>query len=213
MAFTGTLDKCKACDKTVYVVDMLSLEGVPYHKSCFKCSHCKGFLSMSTYSSMDGILYCKPHFEQLFKESGNFSKNFAKSAEKQSEVLNRAPSKLSSMFSGTQDKCATCSKTVYPLEKVTLEGESYHKTCFRCAHGGCPLTHSSYAALDGILYCKHHFAQLFMEKGNYSHVLQAAKKNVTQPKEPSAEEPEAPPAAEPEPEPEQPKDQNDQSEE
>ncbi|PRQ57964.1 putative transcription factor interactor and regulator LIM family [Rosa chinensis] len=212
MAFTGTLDKCKACDKTVYVVDMLSLEGVPYHKSCFKCSHCKGFLSMSTYSSMDGILYCKPHFEQLFKESGNFSKNFAKSAEKQSEVLNRAPSKLSSMFSGTQDKCATCSKTVYPLEKVTLEGESYHKTCFRCAHGGCPLTHSSYAALDGILYCKHHFAQLFMEKGNYSHVLQAAKKNVTQPKEPSAEEPEAPPAAEPEPEPEHPKDQSDQSE-
>lgn len=44
MAFTGTLDKCKACDKTVYVVDMMSLEGVPYHKSCFKCSHCKGTL-------------------------------------------------------------------------------------------------------------------------------------------------------------------------
>lgn len=31
---------------------------------------------MSNYSSMDGVLYCKPHFEQLFKESGNFSKNF-----------------------------------------------------------------------------------------------------------------------------------------
>ncbi|KAE8657689.1 LIM domain-containing protein PLIM2a [Hibiscus syriacus] len=55
-----------------------------------------------------------------------------------------------------------------------MEGECYHKTCFRCAHGGCPLTHSSYAALDGVLYCKHHFAQLFMVKGNYSHVLQAA---------------------------------------
>ena len=33
-------------------------------------------LQMSNYSSMDGVLYCKPHFEQLFKESGNFSKNF-----------------------------------------------------------------------------------------------------------------------------------------
>lgn len=31
---------------------------------------------------------------------------------------NRTPSRLSSMFSGTLDKCATCSKTVYPLEKV-----------------------------------------------------------------------------------------------
>ncbi|KAH7522665.1 hypothetical protein FEM48_Zijuj07G0162800 [Ziziphus jujuba var. spinosa] len=159
MAFTGTLDKCKACDKTVYVVDMLSLEGVPYHKSCFKCSHCKGTLSMCSYSSMDGVLYCRIHFEQLFKESGNFSKNFqtaAKSSEKQHDL-------------------------------VSLEGECYHKSCFRCAHGGCPLTHSSYAALDGVLYCKHHFAQLFMEKGNYSHVLQAAanRKNATPPPEPA----------------------------
>lgn len=44
MAFSGTLQKCKACDKTVYVVDLLSADGVPYHKSCFKCSHCKGQL-------------------------------------------------------------------------------------------------------------------------------------------------------------------------
>ncbi|GMI98383.1 PLIM2b [Hibiscus trionum] len=174
MAFTGTLDKCKACDKTVYVVDMMTLEGVPYHKTCFKCTHCKGKLEMTTYSSMDGVLYCKPHFEQLFKESGNFSKNFQSAKNDRQNEQPRTPSKLSSMFSGTQDKCAACEKTVYPLEKVTMEGECYHKTCFRCAHGGCPLTHSSYAALEGVLYCKHHFAQLFMVKGNYSHVLQAA---------------------------------------
>jgi hypothetical protein len=29
-----------------------------------------------SYSSMEGVLYCKPHFEQLFKESGSFNKNF-----------------------------------------------------------------------------------------------------------------------------------------
>lgn len=55
-----------------------------------------------------------------------------------------------------------------------MEGEPFHKSCFKCAHGGCPLTHASYAALDGVLYCKHHFQQLFMEKGNYQHVLEAA---------------------------------------
>ncbi|KAJ7962351.1 LIM domain-containing protein [Quillaja saponaria] len=204
MAFTGTLDKCKACDKTVYVVDLLSLEGITYHKTCFKCAHCKGNLTMSSYSSMDGILYCRTHFEQLFKESGNFSKNFqqyGKSPEKQNE-LTRTPSRLSSMFSGTQDKCSVCTKTVYPLEKVTLEGECYHKNCFRCAQAGCPLTHSNYAALDGVLYCKHHFAQLFMEKGNYQHVLQSAanKKNATPPPEPV--EPEQEPEPKPEPVPE-----------
>jgi len=177
-SFTGTLDKCKACDKTVYFVDLLSADGATYHKSCFKCSHCKGTLVMSNYSSMEGVLYCKTHFEQLFKESGNFSKNFQASqtakVEKENGMPRAAPNKLSAMFSGTQDKCPACSKTVYPLEKVTMEGESFHKTCFRCAHGGCHLTHSSYAALDGILYCKVHFQQLFMEKGNYQHVLNAA---------------------------------------
>ena len=33
----------------------------------------------------------------------------------------RSPSKAASMFSGTQDKCATCGKTAYPLEKVGFE--------------------------------------------------------------------------------------------
>ncbi|XP_010518219.1 PREDICTED: LIM domain-containing protein PLIM2a-like [Camelina sativa] len=174
MSFTGTLDKCKACDKTVYVMDLLTLEGNTYHKSCFKCSHCKGTLVISNYSSMDGVLYCKPHFEQLFKESGNYSKNFQNGKTDKPNDLTRTPSKLSSFFSGTQDKCATCKKTVYPLEKVTMEGECYHKNCFRCAHSGCPLTHSSYASLNGVLYCKVHFNQLFLEKGSYNHVHQAA---------------------------------------
>ncbi|KAL7238847.1 hypothetical protein ACSBR2_004862 [Camellia fascicularis] len=173
MSFTGTLDKCKACDKTVYVVDLLTADGITYHKSCFKCSHCKGTLVMSNYSSMDGVLYCKTHFEQLFKESGNFSKNFQTTGKPEREH-STVPNKLSSLFCGTQDKCPACKKTVYPLEKVTMEGETFHKSCFKCAHGGCPLTHYSYAALDGVLYCKHHFAQLFMEKGNYNHVLEAA---------------------------------------
>ncbi|KAL0297718.1 UNVERIFIED_CONTAM: LIM domain-containing protein PLIM2b, partial [Sesamum radiatum] len=87
---------------------------------------------------------------------------------------NKNVSKVSSFFSGTQDKCAVCAKTVYPLEKVTMEGEFYHKSCFKCAHGGCLLTTSSYAALDGILYCKPHFAQLFKEKGSYNHLTTTA---------------------------------------
>ncbi|OVA14088.1 zinc finger protein [Macleaya cordata] len=217
MSFTGTLQKCNACDKTVYVVDLLSADGVAYHKSCFKCSHCKGTLVMSNYSSMDGVLYCKPHFEQLFKETGSYSKNFQTGFQIIIFDLlpsfvslfffwffqSRTPSKLSYLFSGTQDKCATCNKTAYPLEKVTVEGESYHKSCFKCSHGGCALTPSSYAALDGILYCKHHFAQLFKEKGNYNHLIKAAslKKNAAPVSESAPEaESAAEPGAEPEPE-------------
>ncbi|KAK8495751.1 hypothetical protein V6N11_010300 [Hibiscus sabdariffa] len=230
MSFLGTQQKCKACEKTVYPVELLSADGVPYHKSCFKCTHCKGTLKLGNYSSMEGVLYCKPHFEQLFKETGNFNKNFqspaAKSAEKLTPELTRSPSKAASMFSGTQEKCATCGKTAYPLEKVDVfsallycrriwiilfslpflsrepklrlfkvkfldgrvferrksglavtvmvEGQSYHKSCFKCSHGGCPISPSNYAALEGILYCKHHFSQLFKEKGSYNHLIKSA---------------------------------------
>ncbi|KMZ71179.1 LIM domain-containing protein [Zostera marina] len=189
MAFSGTLDKCIACDKTVYVVDQMSIDGVPYHRSCFRCSHCNGTLAMSNYSSMDGVLYCKPHFEQLFKETGSFSKKF-QTPTRTKENESKTPSRFSSMFSGTQDKCSNCKKTVYPLEKLTVEGVDYHKSCFRCTHGGCPLTMSSYAALDGILYCKHHFSQLFKEKGNYSKMANT-KKNVAESSEQSSPKKEA----------------------
>lgn len=46
MSFTGTQQKCKACEKTVYPVELLSADGISYHKSCFKCTHCKGTLKV-----------------------------------------------------------------------------------------------------------------------------------------------------------------------
>ncbi|KAJ8555744.1 hypothetical protein K7X08_013240 [Anisodus acutangulus] len=130
-------------------------------------------LKLSTYSTLDGVLYCKPHFEQIYKEKGGAPLKHSASLGKQNE-LNRSPSKVSALFSGTQDKCAACKKTVYPLEKVTMDGVMYHQLCFRCVHGGCKLTTSSYAAFDGRLYCKPHFSQLFKEKGSYNHLSKTA---------------------------------------
>ncbi|RRT52117.1 hypothetical protein BHE74_00009350 [Ensete ventricosum] len=177
MSFSGTQDKCKACDKTVHFIDLLTADGVPYHKTCFKCSHCKGTLSMCNYSSMDGILYCKPHFEQLFKETGSFSKKFPTSNSHYLFTISRISKciflqlkEINSICKLDEDSNGCCS---LPWQ-LTVEGESYHKTCFKCSHGGCTLTPSSYAALDGILYCKHHFAQLFKEKGSYNHLNKVA---------------------------------------
>ncbi|KAH7424656.1 hypothetical protein KP509_11G018100 [Ceratopteris richardii] len=96
------------------------------------------------------------------------------------DVEKRPPSKFAAFFSGTQEKCISCEKTVYPLEKVSIDGMTYHKSCFKCCHGGCSLNPSNHIAHEGRLYCKHHHAQLFLEKGNYSklEVLPAVKASV-----------------------------------
>ncbi|XAR50144.1 hypothetical protein NMG60_11004397 [Bertholletia excelsa] len=172
--FSGTTQKCKACEKTVYWVDQLTADNKVYHKSCFRCHHCKGTLKLSNYCSFEGVLYCKPHFDQLFKMTGSLEKSFEgapKSAKversaDQSQTISRA----SRLFAGTQEKCVTCNKTVYPLEKVAVDGMSYHRTCFRCAHGGCMISPSNYVAHEHQIYCRHHHAQLFKAKGNFSQL-------------------------------------------
>lgn len=202
MASFGTTQKCKACDKTVHFAEMMSVDGIPYHKACFKCNNCTARLSMSTYSAVEGQLFCKLHYEQFCRENGGNPNKSPHQPAKQGEQNKTPPSRVSSFFSGTQEKCAACKKTVYPLEKITVEGDFYHKQCFKCAHGGCIITPSSYAALDGTVYCKPHFAQLFKEKGSYSNISKkktADGSGTTTPVESETE-------PDPDPEPEKPAD-------
>ncbi|KAF6154690.1 hypothetical protein GIB67_000574 [Kingdonia uniflora] len=170
--FAGTTQKCKACEKTVYLVDQLTADNKVYHKACFRCHHCKGTLKLSNYSSFEGVLYCKPHFDQLYKTTGSLDKSF-ESAPKVAKVdrsIDQGNAKVSSMFAGTQEKCVACKKTVYPIEKVSVDGTSYHKACFKCTHGGCVISPSNYVAHEHNLYCRHHHSQLFKEKGNFSQL-------------------------------------------
>lgn len=175
MAFTfsGTTQKCKACDKTVYFVDELTADNKVYHKACFRCHHCKRTLKLSDYSSFEGVLYCKPHFDQLFKMTGSLEKSFEgtpRTVRDRSADQVQTNSKVSRLFAGTQEKCVACNKTVYPIEKVAVDGTSYHKACFRCAHGGCVISPSNYVAHEQRIYCKHHHTQLFKAKGNFSQL-------------------------------------------
>ncbi|KAM3272822.1 hypothetical protein ACQJBY_042728 [Aegilops geniculata] len=75
-SFQGTTTKCNACDKTVYLVDKLTADNRVYHKACFRCHHCKGTLKLANYNSFEGVLYCRPHFDQLFKRTGSLDKSF-----------------------------------------------------------------------------------------------------------------------------------------
>lgn len=169
--FGGTKEKCKACEKTVYLVDQLRADNRVYHRACFRCHHCKGTLKLGNYSSFEGVLYCRPHFDQLLKMAGSLDKfESAPKIIKTSRPLDQEQGnrRISNMFAGTQEKCTACKKTVYPIEKVAVDGNSYHRPCFRCFHGGCVISPSNYIAHDQKLYCKHHHTQLFKVKGNFS---------------------------------------------
>ncbi|XP_008811666.1 LIM domain-containing protein WLIM1 [Phoenix dactylifera] len=175
MAFQGTQTKCTACSKTVYLVDKLTADNRIYHKACFRCHHCKGTLKLGNYNSFEGVLYCRPHFDQLFKRTGSLDKSFEGTPkvvkpEKPVDTEKPTANRVSSSFAGTREKCVGCMKTVYPIERVTVNGTAYHKSCFKCTHGGCVISPSNYIAHEGRLYCKHHHIQLFKEKGNYSQL-------------------------------------------
>jgi hypothetical protein len=60
----------------------------------------------------------------------------------------------------SQEKCFSCAKTVYLLEKLTVEGKTsriFHNYCFRCAICNCKVTLGNYVGLDDLIYCKTHY--------------------------------------------------------
>ncbi|KAL1502839.1 hypothetical protein ABEB36_007923 [Hypothenemus hampei] len=57
---------CKACGKQVFQMEQIKAERAVWHKNCFRCIECSKQLTVDTYESNDGTLYCKPHFKALF---------------------------------------------------------------------------------------------------------------------------------------------------
>uniref|UniRef100_UPI00358F7078 xin actin-binding repeat-containing protein 2-like isoform X1 n=2 Tax=Myxine glutinosa TaxID=7769 RepID=UPI00358F7078 len=69
-------EQCNACQKTVYPMDRLVADKRIFHKACFRCHHCSTQLSVGKFASLHGNVYCKPHFQQLFKSKGNYDEGF-----------------------------------------------------------------------------------------------------------------------------------------
>ncbi|KAH9389044.1 LIM domain and actin-binding protein 1, partial [Tyrophagus putrescentiae] len=58
---------CKICSKHVYQMEQIKAEKSVFHMACFRCQECKKQLKVDSYSSHEGVMYCKPHFKQLFQ--------------------------------------------------------------------------------------------------------------------------------------------------
>jgi len=63
--------------------------------------------------------------------------------------------------------CAKCGKSVYPLEMIRACEKPYHTQCFRCKHCDLVVTIKNFAAIEGEIYCKPHYMELFKNKGSY----------------------------------------------
>uniref|UniRef100_A0A8C5FLF0 F-actin monooxygenase n=1 Tax=Gadus morhua TaxID=8049 RepID=A0A8C5FLF0_GADMO len=59
------------------------------------------------------------------------------------------------------DKCHSCGKRVYVVERISTEGLYFHRECFRCKTCNSPLSQGAhvYDSEQGKLYCKAHFVQ------------------------------------------------------
>jgi len=103
-------EKCVECGKTVYFSERLAADGVIFHKSCFRCIHCKSILKLGSYAALDGNYYCKPHFKQLFAAKGNYNEGFGK--EKLThEWAKREGVDMSNLIPGNVDSTITSSST------------------------------------------------------------------------------------------------------
>ncbi|XP_059470640.1 LIM domain and actin-binding protein 1 isoform X2 [Neocloeon triangulifer] len=58
---------CRKCNSQVFQMEQIKAERAVWHKSCFRCKECNKQLSIDTYGSHEGELYCKPHLRELFK--------------------------------------------------------------------------------------------------------------------------------------------------
>ena len=74
-------------------------------------------------------------------------------------------------YGGNVEKCLQCEKSVYPMERFSREGATYHKECFKCTHCNSQLTLTGFAMINSKPYCKPHYKQLFKEAGGRYEVF------------------------------------------
>ncbi|XP_038833531.1 protein-methionine sulfoxide oxidase mical3a-like [Salvelinus namaycush] len=60
---------------------------------------------------------------------------------------------------GASDVCFFCSKSVYVMERLSVEGLFFHRSCFQCDHCSSTIRLASYAydRPNGKFYCKPHY--------------------------------------------------------
>jgi len=107
MAETTIPDTCVVCQKRVYFSEKLVLNETMYHKNCFRCSKCSRMLTTGDYCTLEGVIFCKPHYIETFKLKGKYeagSKGSANDALSSLEVIRSGETVMDEMPAGQSTK-------------------------------------------------------------------------------------------------------------
>ena len=63
-------EECDACGKVVYQTERMQVDDLLLHKNCFRCEVCNSKLSLGTFASVNGKLYCNKDFHAMFSSGG-----------------------------------------------------------------------------------------------------------------------------------------------
>eukprot|EP01080_Neovahlkampfia_damariscottae_P012620 gene12620-6524_t len=81
-----------------------------------------------------------------------------------------------------KEYCEKCKKVVYLMEKVSVNNQIFHDTCFKCKTCKKKLTISNYHVLEHDIYCKNHYdraTKLALENALEKERKPSVKKNQT----------------------------------
>ncbi|MBN3312570.1 LIMD2 protein, partial [Atractosteus spatula] len=71
-------EMCSSCLKPVYPMERMVAEKSVLHNNCFCCKQCHKKLSLQNYAALCGEFYCMFHYQQLFREKGNYDEGFGR---------------------------------------------------------------------------------------------------------------------------------------
>jgi cysteine/glycine-rich protein len=203
----GGGDKCPICSKSVYKFEAMAFQGQSWHKTCFQCGGngelgCKRNVSSMDFNQHNGTPYCKACFTHNFMvgnavaggSGGDATPSGSGTRSRdRSPQSTRSDNAIAALLGGG-DKCPICSKTVYKMEAMAFQSQTWHKNCFACGGDtelGCKrnLSNLDYKQHGGNPYCKACFTHNFMVGNAVSGAVPSTVSTDSGP--PSAEKPAA----------------------
>ncbi|KAJ7322126.1 hypothetical protein JRQ81_018413 [Phrynocephalus forsythii] len=66
----GVNEECAVCSQSVYMMERMTIQNIPLHRTCFCCHHCGRKLSLLNYAISSGEFYCKVHSKLVSEVKG-----------------------------------------------------------------------------------------------------------------------------------------------